>query len=352
MATTLESGRKVKDITGETFGNWKVIAEVESRRSPSGRLHRQFDCINLVTGEGRIRNLKRLSESRPKSLKRLSEPRPSVAKAPPASRIGSTYGDWKILAKGRILKTAKSKNHSYLCQCKCGYKKEIRQSNIANGTAPKTCDSCKPLAAKQYPAGTKFGKLTVVEESHVRITEWGGRVRYFNLTCDCGRTTQRTLDSLRSSSESSCGNCLGLSGDPNEKAVRVVWRDMVARCYMPTCSRYPDYGAKGITVQWSWLPAKHGGPSDDSGFSNFCSYVLSEIGPKPYELRRNKDGEMVLAGWHLDKVFDTMYCEVNIQWLTATENAKKAKCDGYYPSQVPVDGGRESITITTEVIYD
>ena len=40
----------------------------------------------------------------------------------------------------------------------------------------------------------------------------------------------------------------GMSRHPLYK----IWQDMIQRCHVPTCQRYPWYGAKGVSVCQQW----------------------------------------------------------------------------------------------------
>ncbi len=53
------------------------------------------------------------------------------------------------------------------------------------------------LVNRKYPAGTRYGKLTLV---HVYADSYYGEVR-----CDCGRTTEIHMKKLLSGTATDCG---------------------------------------------------------------------------------------------------------------------------------------------------
>lgn len=76
-----------------------------------------------------------------------------------------------------------------------------------------------------------------------------------------------------------------------------IWAKVKERCYSPTCSRYPYYGGRGITMQESWR-------------KDFYAFVEG-VGPRPsksYSLER------------IDN--DVGYCEGNVKWATDFEQAR------------------------------
>lgn len=111
--------------------------------------------------------------------------------------------------------------------------------------------------------GKKYGKLTVLEYSHVK------RGVHWKCLCDCGNATVVSGHHLRAGTTTSCG-CLqrisnGMSGSPVYK----VWQAMKTRCYSEKCRHYKNYGARGITVSDRWLES----------FNHF----YKDMGDKPFE---------------------------------------------------------------------
>lgn len=87
--------------------------------------------------------------------------------------------------------------------------------------------------------------------------------------CSCGTTRPVSRNSLLSGSSQSCGcarvdstRTHGLSTTPEYQA----WNSMMARCYVETTERYPNYGGRGITVCERWW-----------SIENF----VTDMGPRP-----------------------------------------------------------------------
>ena len=111
--------------------------------------------------------------------------------------------------------------------------------------------------------GKKYGKLIVLEYSHVK------RGVHWLCRCECGNTVVVAGHHLRSGTVTTCG-CVhhksnGMSGSPVYK----VWQAMKTRCYSTTCSHYRNYGARGITVSDRWLES----------FNNF----YEDMGDRPFD---------------------------------------------------------------------
>lgn len=112
---------------------------------------------------------------------------------------------------------------------------------------------------KPLPLGEKFGRLTVVEESH-RVES---RL-YLRCVCECGGSLVVHLSSLRTGATKSCG-CLrselsrvrqsthGLSSSRFYK----IWLKMRERCHDPHAINYERYGALGIRVCERWQKFEH-----------------------------------------------------------------------------------------------
>lgn len=104
--------------------------------------------------------------------------------------------------------------------------------------------------------GQRFGKLKVVEFSHVN--KWGAKT--YKCICDCGEYTKVNLSHLRAGSTKSCG-CLRsesrkgvpLSHGKTYSRLYYIWDNMIQRCTNENNKYYHNYGGRGISVCSSWL---------------------------------------------------------------------------------------------------
>ena len=117
--------------------------------------------------------------------------------------------------------------------------------------------------------GRRYGRLIVINQIRKQ-----GRSRLI-CTCDCGRTGEYAAYNLTSGNTQSCG-CLRKDVSP-EKVSKFVeriraanlkhghsvnyqpsktyasWSDAKTRCYNTANKRYPEYGARGITMCQAWV---------------------------------------------------------------------------------------------------
>lgn len=115
----------------------------------------------------------------------------------------------------------------------------------------------------EVPKGTRFGRLTVVEEIDEYVSPAGHRGRRFLLTCDCGNSKVALLGNLRKPNHTTSCGCYhqevssvvgkgntthGLSYEP----LYAVHGQMVGRCTNPDHHAYENYGGRGISVCEEW----------------------------------------------------------------------------------------------------
>ncbi len=157
------------------------------------------------------------------------------------------------------------------------------------------------------PAGTRFGRLTVLGEAERHHSPSGDTKRQFRCKCDCGGYAVVALNRLRSGATASCG-CLqkaraaesqrthGMSHVPGYH----VWCKMLARCLNPNTADYERYGERGIGVCDRWQ-------------TSFAAF-LSDMGPRP-SLSHSIDR----------KDNDGNYEPGNCRWATRTEQNRNKR---------------------------
>ena len=151
--------------------------------------------------------------------------------------------------------------------------------------------------------GKRTGFLTVISLSHVLLK----RGAYWNCLCDCGKIKVVWGPHLRRNKIKSCGcyhdACATTHGMGARNGVKPriysIWTAMKYRCSNPNNTAYKWYGGKGITVCKEWLDYKI---FHDWAINNGYADNLTID-------RKTSKGN---------------YCPGNCQWITQSENSKKA----------------------------
>lgn len=152
--------------------------------------------------------------------------------------------------------------------------------------------------AQEHPelVGQKFGKLTVLELSHVN------KAAHWKCVCECGKFKIVRTGELRSGYTQHCGCSRKRKHKYSTKSSECgptyrCWFDMMRRCYNPKCKSYRNYGAKGVEVTKRWR--------GKGGFDRF----VEDMGLKPPGLtleRKNPFGD---------------YQKSNCRWATRKEQS-------------------------------
>lgn len=158
------------------------------------------------------------------------------------------------------------------------------------------------MPGKIEMVGLKFGRLTVIRESH----NTNGRY-YWECVCDCGNKLSVIGSHLRNGNTRSCG-CLqtdtvsllkkthGLSHTREHNS----WLGMKQRCEYKNHYGYKYYGGRGISVCKRWRDS----------FQNF----IDDMGKIPGE------------GYSLDRIDSNRdYSKENCRWATASEQSNNKR---------------------------
>ena len=157
------------------------------------------------------------------------------------------------------------------------------------------------MKAKLELTGQKFGRLTVLSESHQN--KYGGW--YWNCECDCGNMTVVSVGHLRDGHTKSCG-CLnreritkhGMYYTPEYQ----IWQAMIQRCFNPKYKTYAYYGGRGISVCEHWLK-----------FENF----YEDMGKRPAK-------NLTLERTNNEKGYSLDNC-IWANWLSQSRNKRLSK---------------------------
>ena len=151
--------------------------------------------------------------------------------------------------------------------------------------------------------GLRFGRLTVLE----RATNNKRNGICYLCICDCGRKKIVDVCHLRNGLTTSCG-CFhkerarkaNTTHSGSKTRLYQTWCNMKARCYRQGSTDYRRYGGRGITICDEWR----------DNFAAFQEWALSH----------GYDDNLTIDRIDVDKG----YCPENCQWLSRSENSKKA----------------------------
>ena len=148
-----------------------------------------------------------------------------------------------------------------------------------------------------FPAGTKFGDLTVIQKVRTAPNSPGGQ-RY-RLQCKCGnRITKPRFYMVRKQNPLTHCGCQAIRADPQDVYTKRSWYAMHSRCEYKGHVSYKEYGGRGIKVCWRWHK------DNPDGFKNF----VEDMGHRP-------------KGLSLDRYPDVNgnYEPSNCRWATASQ---------------------------------
>lgn len=216
-------GRKVIDLTGQTFGNLTVIKRVEDYVSPKGNHAKRYLCqcacgnqIEVQAGNLKSGNTVACSHSCPcKKKKYKPRDRDDLS--------GQTFGSLTVEKRVEDYVNPKGVHSSkYLCKCVCGNQIEVIVGHLTSGHT-KSCPRC--ILKKNDIVGKRFGKLVVKEYVETNKTIHVDKVekkkklnertviysydpgKWYICQCDCGNITYVKRGQLIGGFTKSCG-CL------------------------------------------------------------------------------------------------------------------------------------------------
>lgn len=189
----------MEDLTGKTFGRWKVLEWKELR----GKIN-YYSC-NCECGT--IRNVSSVDLKYGNSLSCGCFSREQTIKRNTGSTynrkniIGNKYG---MLTVVKLLRSIFPGRLYYECVCDCGNKIEVLASRVTSGNT-KSCGCKKEKSRNLNIVGKRFGKLMVKEFIGTFKFYSGKKASKFLCLCDCGNEIEGFGILLSSGLLKSCG---------------------------------------------------------------------------------------------------------------------------------------------------
>jgi len=149
-------------------------------------------------------------------------------------------------------------NFIWLCQCECGKETHAKASSLKRGLT-RSCGCLKSeTTSKRFRkdlSGQRFGRLIALSD----IGSNAHNSRIWLCKCDCGKEMKVASSDLRGGHTKSCG-CYNLDKIIERNTthggcytrLHKIWSNMTSRCYIPSSTRFADYGGRGITVHDEW----------------------------------------------------------------------------------------------------
>lgn len=118
-------------------------------------------------------------------------------------KAGDVFGRLTVI---KFAGLTKEQNKLYLCQCECGRKKNVKGSNLVNGSTI-SCGNCiRWTKNKEIKTGDTFGKLTVIKRAKEKFTGKEKHiVKRWECQCRCGKTKTFSERALLCGDARSCG---------------------------------------------------------------------------------------------------------------------------------------------------
>lgn len=153
-------------------------------------------------------------------------------------------------------------------------------------------------------SGMRFGKLT----AKLPI-KTGNSVKWI-CECDCGKEVTAYGYDLQRGRVISCG-CRKRKHNGRYTRLYSIWVSMKKRCENPNHKYYRYYGGKGVTVCSEWA----------TDFAVFEKWAM---------------GNGYSEELTIDRIDSSKgYCPSNCQWITATENTRKADYERWHREVKP-----------------
>ncbi len=173
--------------------------------------------------------------------------------------------------------------------------------------------------------GKKFGRLTVIEFSHVK------KFAYWKCLCECGSEKVAPGYKLINGDTKSCG-CFRreasrlrvLTHGKTNTYLFVIWGGIKTRLFNTSDHNYPNYGGRGISMFTEW--------KDD--FDAFEKYVLEFLGERPSPRHS------------IDRIDNNgNYWPGNIKWSTPSQQGRNKRNNHL----VLYDGQMRTLAELTEI---
>lgn len=193
---------KLKDLTGKTFGRWKVLYMMPREKgkrvkwmcecSCEKHTRREVGTSQLTTGHSQSCGCLSIDRARESNFKDITGNKYGLLTA--KKFLGFDYSK----GKGRAL---------WHCECECGKTKDVLQDRLVSGSVT----TCGDLSHRKKPSnfndltGQRFGELLVISQAPTVNNH-----TYWICLCNCGNLYKAESSKLISGTVGHCANTIHL----------------------------------------------------------------------------------------------------------------------------------------------
>lgn len=196
-----ECTKKKYDLTGQTFGELKVLRRIEDYVSSGGNVFVQYLCL-CSCGQYKTVTALKLRSGHTKSCGKCGAFEKRV------DLVGRVFDKLTVIdSAGEYTYPDGSHDVRWRCKCECGREVIIRGNSLKNDKFGHSCEYCRRHKRSDFldMIGVRNGKLVVVSRAPDRYSVNNTIIDRWNCKCDCGNEVVVDGTRIRHGYTKSCG---------------------------------------------------------------------------------------------------------------------------------------------------